>query len=340
MTDVQRPPPRATLPPTRSRAWTAGAHRSILTEELCSLPLYRRLVSSEADAALLAQLEREFTALVESAGEDGEDLVCVRFPVYLPSSARALVAACARRFKLRPESFGEEEKRFMAVYMHPRSAVIPVLRLEDFAHATSYYALPPPPPASTYDRRRDQFGRRPDSVVELEAPERPLRHDYSSWRPPAPEQREPVGYECEAAGCHAHLIELASFEPELDAAGPLRGAVAGALRGALPGLITLRPLPAGFVAVFSSAAAAEAATIAHRQFPHDVGGEGEGADWPRDLSLALPGGERRCRARPLSLFAQRPRASGRGGAPRALQAALRGVGGGGGTGGRGGGGRR
>ena len=119
----------------------------------------------------------------------------------------------------------------MAVYMHPRSAVIPVLRLEDFAHATSYYALPPPPPASTYDRRRDQFGRRPDSVVELEAPERPLRHDYSSWRPPAPEQREPVGYECEAAGCHAHLIELASFEPELDAAGPLRGAVAGALRG-------------------------------------------------------------------------------------------------------------
>ena len=66
----------------------------------------------------------------------------------------------------------------------------------------------------------------------------------------------------------------------------------------MPGLITLRPLPAGFVAVFSSAAAAEAATIAHRQFPHDVGGEGEGADWPRDLSLALPGGERRCRARP------------------------------------------
>ena len=60
---MERPPPRATLPPHRERAWTAESQRRILQDELLPLSFYRRLLEAD-DVTRLEQLEREFDAFV------------------------------------------------------------------------------------------------------------------------------------------------------------------------------------------------------------------------------------------------------------------------------------
>ena len=319
--EPERPPPRALLPPHRERQWTAEAHRRLLQGELLDVPLYRKLVSADEDVTeLLATLEDELDAFVADPSPDAETPTCLRFPP-LPGRVRFLIAKCAERYHLQPVTFGQEERRFTAVYKHPRACAPPVLRLSDFAHATSYYT-PAAPPQAAYAPRAPMFAGRADAPIELDAAEVPPRHDYARWAVPAASSAaaEPAhGFECEVAGCHEHMLEL-----RFGSDAPLPTAE----RCAIAEAVAMRALPAGYVAVFRSAAAAKEFVNAHACSPPERqrtgGGEREGYV---QLELPLDGEICAVMARPLSALHERRRVLGGGGAPRALTAALRGLGG-------------
>lgn len=331
MSTVVRPPPAATLAPLRERVWNAASQTRMLKEELLGVTFYRRIVSCEADAALVARLEEEFDALVSRAPElEPEGVYCVRFPPGLPGAARFLIARCAERFHLQPHSFGEDEDRFPVVYLHPRDAMAPVLRCADFALAKSYYT-PAAPPAYEHKRPRYERTEKARDEYQLDATELFLSDpDFTPWTAAAGYGRGSAGadgYECEVAACHEHLVEVCGFAedrpaPSLDVAA-----------ACIPTAVVLRPLPAGFVAVFASAADARA-FLTDRAPPTGTPPGGTGlAPGAEPLLLdagAAAGGKWACSGRPLSALHQRRAlqlgSRGRGGAPRALQAALRGLG--------------
>jgi hypothetical protein len=434
MSTIVRPPPAATLAPLRERVWNAASQTRILKDELLGLTLYRRITSCDADAALMARLEDEFAALVSRAGElEPEGVYCVRFPAGLPGRTRFLIARCAERFHLQPHSFGEDEDRFMVVYMHPRGAMAPVLRCADFMLARSYYAPPPPPP---YEHKRSRYEKAENKTIEeyqLDATELFLNNpDFAPWTAAAGYGGGSTGadgYECEVAACHEHLIELTDFSslaggdrpallpeavgvcssaedgqtiPSLAMAAtdarpalslevaaacslaqdgpikpvpPLAMATACNLADAKPALsldivaacnsgedgpifplamaatdaqsapsleiaaaciptaVALRPLPAGFIAVFPTATDARAFLTDRAPPPGTPPAGARLAPGAEALLLDMGGaGVWACSGRPLSALHQRralqlgPRGRG-GGAPRALQAALRGLGG-------------
>lgn len=340
--DAERPPPRATLVPLKERVWAASAQRRILQDELLPLALYRPLVGRTDAAALLADCEAELDAFVaDDTAADGERVYCLRWPP-LPPAARRLVAACASRYHLQSTSFDEGNRRFVVVYKHPRDAMAPVLRLADFAHGASYYSPPPPPPRA-YEPQRKLARRDGPARYELEAEERTLTCDWTKWASFGADDGADDGYECEIAECHEHLLEL-RFAP------PLELVRASAIVG--DAAVALRPLPDGYVAVFRSAEQARG-LIASGLARAPDGSERDrqvkaGRTWasahaegaPCQLLLADPlGGEPlACTARPLSALQRRRLAGGSTGAgaspaparagavPRALQAALRGLG--------------
>ena len=337
---AERPAPRATLPPLRERVWTVQTQRRLLQDALLGLTLYRKLVTHEEDAAFVEVLESEFDQLLEKvASLSDEGVYCLKFPAALPAPARFLIGKVAERYHLQTHTFGEDEKRFVAVYVHPRDAMAPPLRLADYAHASSYYAPPPPPAAQSRDQQRNKFQRRSDDSVDLEAEELPLSlADLSRWTSnKAYAEREEVGYECEIADCHRHLLELRCNGVAAPAAARERLEQLTTPEA----LAVVRPLPDGWLCVFRSEAHALAFVERYRA--------GEAAAPGEPTTLALPPcppnveagdatsiGEMEqpltCVARQLSALQRRGGGAGngaRGGAPRALQAALRGLGTGG-----------
>ena len=230
--EPERPPPRATLPPLKERLWTATSQRRILQDELIGVALYRHL-SDGADMELISALEDEFHHfLVDPEAQDADGVFCLRFPTKMSSNARYLIHACAARFHFQTTSFGEDSRRFVVVYKHPRDSMAPVLRLSDYALAASYYVPPAAAvAASEPPRKYGRFGGSHASTggvaagggpprYELGASERPLVGDYSRWvgrvgvKSACSRHRDPAGYECEIADCHEHLLEL-RFVPAL-----------------------------------------------------------------------------------------------------------------------------
>lgn len=220
---MERPPLRATAPPTRSARWDVPSQRALLRHELCELSFYRRLMSASSDdKALLAQLEREYDRFVADDGEAGDPhaVFALRFPP-MASRHRSLLSRLAERYHLQGVSYGEHPQRFTAVYKHPRSVARPILRLADLYHAASYYTPPPPPPPSEYKRRRYD-GHDKAEGVELEAEEVLPSFDYSRWAlepeaapaPPDGEPAAPSGFECEIGECHEHILQLWQLKPQ------------------------------------------------------------------------------------------------------------------------------
>ncbi len=348
---VERPPLRVTAAPTRSRPWDAASQRAILRRELLELSFYRLLLrANDEDSALLSQLDSEFTAFVEGGGEDDDprEAFCLRFPP-MPPRCRALLSRLASRFHLQAVSFGEDDARWCAVYKHPITAARPVLRIQDFQHAASYYAPPPPPPAPQYKRAR--YDRREEKTgVDLQATEVPLRFEYGRWTTGAAtgaaaasassaasscaeEEEEPKGgFECEIAECHEHILQLTKLDPPppwedrsrltaADEASTAAGAAGEYWKRLLPEAEACRALPDGMLAVFASADAARAVLDAKAAAPASQ------PDPSGAVRLRL--GEATCLASPLSALQRKPSARGAGGrgVPRALQSALRGIGG-------------
>ena len=54
---MERPAPRATIPPLRERVWTPQSQRRLLQDALLGVNLYRSVVTNAEDAALMEQLE-------------------------------------------------------------------------------------------------------------------------------------------------------------------------------------------------------------------------------------------------------------------------------------------
>jgi len=322
---MERPPPRATLPPLRQRLHTPESQRRLLQEQLMGVSFYRHLVSSEDDALLLRTLEAEFDGLIANAPSlQSDGVFCLRFPS-LGATPGFLIKRLSERYHLQAAAFGEDESRFMVVYLHPRDCMAPVLRLDDFVHAKSYY-MPPPPPAAQYEPRKQQ--RRAGEGYELEAEELPLTQDYS-WARSQPASGVPprVGYECEIAGCHDHMIELrpcGSF-PE-HTAEKILAKLEELITAGCDGLVVLRELPAGCVGIFASAASAST-FLESRHAVCESGSESNGFVKVRLSSADLDGkGGLFCDARPLAALGRRHRTGGADGPPRALQSALRGLG--------------
>ena len=195
----------------------------------------------------------------------------------------------------------------------------PVLRFADFAQAASYYS---PPPAPVFNRAA-RYQSRPLERIDysLDATELPLIGDYSSWvvrgtQKEGEKHSDSMGYECEIAGCHAHLLAL---QPCVAPGGSDEtSGTKPDLTRSIPLALTVRPLPAGGIAVFSSAEAAES-FVSQSALPDDR----------TRVQLAWPDGaiavytvhqlSERQRPRP------RPAGSRPAGPPRALAAALAGV---------------
>lgn len=305
---MEKPSLRAAVPPLKERRWTPEAQRQILRHELMDIALYRQLVSCELDAALLKVLEAEFDAFLAQP-HDLDAVYCLRFPP-MPAHNRWLISACASRYHLRTSSFDEDERRFCVVYKHPKDAARPVLRLDDYVHAMVYYEPAPAPEAENHAGRRAKAARR-DSASEgydFEAHELDRVHDYSRWTVAGGASvsvRSENGYECEIAHCHDHIVEITDLSVEVE------------LAEAIPEAAAIRPLPAGFLVVLRSAEAAQALV------GRCVGSESVEKDASNGVQRL------RCSSRVLSELQRRPNGggAGRGGAPRALQAALRGLGG-------------
>ena len=264
---AERPPPRATLPPLRQRVWTPATQRRLLQDALLGVALYRRLRDPD-ELELMAQLEKEFDALLESAPTlDEHGVYCLKFPPALPGRARSIIGKIASCYHLQSASFGEEEKRFIAVYLHPRDAMAPPLRMADYAHALSYYSPPPPPPPREA-QHRNKYQRRDDGEgdIELEATAvLPLQCDYSPWATHEfATGGEEAGYECEIADCHAHILELKFTNAGLAGVSAPQAAKRQLLRLLTADeLAALRPLPDGWLAVFKSANAARGFVARH-----------------------------------------------------------------------------
>lgn len=357
---MERPPPSATLPPLRERLYTPASQRRLLQDQLLGVAFYRHIIS-EDEKVLLKVLESEFDTLISKAASLKDDGVyALRFPP-LVGSAHFLIRRICERYHLQTAVFGEEEERFIAVYLHPRDAMAPVLRLDDFRHGQSYYTAPPPPPAQ-YEQQHKFQRRQNDEGYSLDAEELPLTRDYAEWaratasasaRTADDGSRGGGGYECEIAGCHEHILELRPSGTSPTHMGEadvtrLEAIMEAIMNSGAAGLRALRRLPAGCAGVFESADAARRFINAHRaeRAANDRAGsdatdgfvllrigaptsdDGEGPTVAADAPVA-------CEARPLSALQRRRAvgggaagALGRGGAPRALQAALRGMGGG------------
>ena len=316
---VQRPPLSAVAKPLREVQWTRESQTALLRHELLDLSLYRRLEESDS-VELLNKLESEFDALL-AAPQPIDDIVFLRFPP-MPSRYRKLVTALAERYRLRPAQFGEDKECFVVTYKHPGSLCAPILRIDDFVHAAAYYEPPPPPAAQVY-KRNAYIPRQTRDDFEFEGTEVPLRQDYGRWTrdgcQPAP-RLPPSGYQCEFAGCHEHIIELSSFEPELDASEL-------AELGRTATCAATRLLPDGVLLVFRTRELAEAFVGSH-------GAQTEPSE-PCSLDgglvrLALSLGSVRtaCTARALASLQRRPQsarqgAAGKRAAPRGFTSALK-----------------
>ena len=345
---MEHPPPRATLPPLRERVHTPASQHRLLRDELIGVAFFRHLLNPEL-TTLLRTLEAEFDSLIDKAKASDTELqddgvYCVKFPP-LSGVAHFLISRCSERYHLRTATFGQDEKRFLAVYLHPRDVMRPVLRLDDFALAASYYTPPPPPPAQYRPRKQQRRDADAYEGYSLDAEELPLTHDYAPWaQGPSDaaddQSEEPVGYECEIAACHEHVVEIrplsapsaapvASSErvcARLDALLADGGDAGGGGDGG--GLVAVRPLPAGCAAVFRSAQEARAFIDAHRAAP--AAADEDGASLVH-VELRLPpttaaGAEAEgaaaadgdelvaCEARALAALQQRRRVLGPGGA--------------------------
>ena len=296
---MEHPPPSATVPPLRERIYTPASQRRLLQDQLLGVALYRFLVGSQDAQNLLQLLEREFDALIGGTANLQEDGVyCLKFPP-LVGPAHFLIRKCSERYHLQTASFGEEEDRFVAVYLHPRDAMAPVLRLDDFRHARSYY-LPPPPPPSQYEPQRKLQRRARDEGYSLDAELLPLTQDYTQWtRATAGTAHYKHGggggdgYECEIAECHEHILEMRTSAASPPAAtmsmlaARLEAWMAHrtASSGDEVGLVALRGLPAGCAGVFASADAARRFVDAHR-VPNTAAEDG--ADGFTALSIGAP----------------------------------------------------
>ena len=219
--EVERPPPQAVLAPLKERQWTAASQRRILQHELLGVALYRHLSVVE-DMAMLRALEVEFGAfLADEDSQEPDSVYCLTFPTALDAHGRYLVHACAARFHLPTATFAETTRPFIAVYKHPRDAMVPVLRLSDYTFAASYYT-PPELSVASYEPQRKYArydgggfgggrgggrgggggggggGVGHGSHVQLDAISRPLVGDFSRWLSPSfGSQAEPSSYECE-----------------------------------------------------------------------------------------------------------------------------------------------
>jgi len=351
------PPLRATLPPLRERRFTPSSQHRLLQDELIGVALYRHVVGATEDVALLHTLEAEFDNLIQAAGSlQSHGVYCLQFPP-LMKSGHFLVKRCAERYHLQVAAFGEDERRFLAVYLHPRDAMAPVLRLQDFSYATSYYNCPPPP-AAAYEPQRKQQRRTEDEDYELEAERLELTQSYSCWmlhptmaRDGAEAKPMRVGYECEIADCHQHLVEVRPTRQTADTEQSSQR-----LQRCLTELSTatdeesarllvpvaVRALPLGCVCVFRSAEGANAFIERYRVPAEPSGGVREDVRGgfvdvqitAQPDEAAAQTGERTgaliaAEARQLAMLQRRRGVIAHGervGAPRALHAALRGLG--------------
>ena len=168
--------------------------------------------------------------------------------------------------------------------------------------------------------------------------------DLSRWTSSrAYAEREEVGYECEIADCHLHLLELRCNGVSAPAAARQRLEQLTTPEA----LAVVRPLPDGWLCVFRSDAHALAFVERYRAAEAAAPGEPTTLVLPACPPNVEAGGTTSmenelpltCVARPLSALQRRGGGAGtlragglngaRGGAPRALQAALRGLGTGG-----------
>ena len=371
---MERPSLHATIPPLRERRWTPEAQRQILQHELIDMAFYRHLCPPEVSSAdecgraaasstLLELLEKEFDQLLlrrpTGLAEDGETdaVCCLRFPP-MRARYRYLIAKVASRYHLQTHSFDEEERRFTVVYKHARGATAPVLRLGDFRHARAYFSPPPRPPRVDHGAKRSKFVSREADVYDLEAEELPAVHDFSPWGLACEKamggvsasahdegEAEEGGYECEIAGCHAHILEISRPEP-----APIS---LSQLASAAPEASAARALPDGGLLVFRSEVEASTFILRHSPLTAGVAPRGDPSGLQRitmhvAIAAAEPAAEPApdgdggttdagatekvavvCSARPLSALQRRTLVLGGGGGRatnRALQSALRGAG--------------
>jgi hypothetical protein len=302
---MQRPPLSVVAKPLREVQWTKEAQSALLRHELLDLSFYRRF--EEPDALdLMSMLEREFDALLAVPQTLDDSIIFLRFAP-MQSRYRKLIVALAERYRLRPAQFGEEKECFVVTYKHPGSVCAPILRIEDFVHAASYFEPPPPPAAQAY--KRMYMPRQTRDDFDFEGTEVPLCQDYGRWTRegcvPAP-RMPPSGYQCEFAGCHEHILELSSFDPELDPAGLANLAAACA---------AARPLPDGVLLVFRTRELAEAFVRLHSTQTELAESSSSGGGAVR-LALSLGPLRTQCSARALASLQRRPQSAQQGAGSR------------------------
>eukprot|EP00301_Raphidiophrys_heterophryoidea_P017093 c26885_g1_i1.p1 GENE.c26885_g1_i1~~c26885_g1_i1.p1 ORF type:complete len:334 (-),score=38.48 c26885_g1_i1:107-1108(-) len=211
---VERTPLRA------SAAAISEVNHRRLREETIGVWFFREVYFQDAHEknfelarTVEAELEDWLVVSTDRKSRNEEGILFKKFPP-MTSSYRGIVSSVAKRFKVTACGFGDDEVgRFLVLFSNPATFSAPILALEDFTPAKTYYVPPPPNPGSNKKRRRTSA--HVETEYDFEGTELALVQDFSQWalkhsysHSEADFEHEATAFECDIAGCHDHIVEI------------------------------------------------------------------------------------------------------------------------------------